>query len=269
VFFVFDGVAWTSLAFFSLASGQSLCLLKHCASPLVKCQRDVSCRKWMACDRRCGLDDIVCQTRCGDLHSNDLSDLLSQCMIGDWQCVAQRRETCTPPAPSAFANDFRLEMLTGHWFVTAGWNSLFDCFDCQSHFFSLDPHGRLHGLLRYRVKERLDCSGASCRYIPRAVNQSWVVNPTVPGHLENYNNSLLHYSDDWYVLSASPTHVLVYYCGCNDAWCSYKGSILYTRSPSLPPDVVRPVMRAMAMANIPNYTFDSMCRPSNTFAGCE
>eukprot|EP00667_Euglena_gracilis_P014488 EG_transcript_15029 len=250
--------------------GQVLCLLTHCSKALIQCQGDPICRTWMACTRACD-DAIACQIRCGDLFSNDAINKFSECLISDHHCVPQRHTMCPRPAAGAVQPGFPLEALQGHWFITGGWNPLFDCFDCQSHTFTVDrsasPH-RLRGALNFWVKKDLDCRGKNCSYVHRHVDQSWVQDPATPGHLINHGNEYLHYADDWFVLSASDRHVLVYYCGCNDAWCGYSGAILYTRSAVLPPAVIRPVSQALVAANIPNLTFDRFCHPDATVAGC-
>ena len=55
----------------------------------------------------------------------------------------------------------------------------------------------------------------------------------------NHDNEYLHYKDDWYIIDYEPNDfVLVYYRGSNDAWDGYGGAFLYTRSPTLRPELV-------------------------------
>jgi violaxanthin de-epoxidase len=130
---------------------------------------------------------------------------------------------------------------------------------------------RLDGALAYKVKEELNQTGGEkCNYIQREVNQSWV-NPEGNGHLINHNNSLMHYADDWYVIGvgADNSWVLVYYCGCNDAWCGYGGAVLYTQSRTLPQAAVPQITKAIDAAKVPGLTYDSLCKPVNDFASCK
>lgn len=70
-----------------------------------------------------------------------------------------------------------------------------------------------------------------------------------------------------YVLDYEPDDfVLVYYMGSNDAWDGYGGAFLYTRSPSVRPDLVPRLEKAFNAANLP-YKWsdwsmtDNSCKP--------
>lgn len=43
--------------------------------------------------------------------------------------------------------------LQGQWNITAGQNYLFDAFDCQKHYFSVDEQGILHADINWRVQK--------------------------------------------------------------------------------------------------------------------
>eukprot|EP00946_MAST-07B_sp_MAST-7B-sp1_P003529 g3529.t1 len=261
------------------AAAQIACVLEHCALALAECEADATCRTWSTCNRECGTD-LSCQLRCADLYkptnaSSAKIDQFSECVISEHHCIPQVKEKCPLPAESALAKKFDLSAsLTGVWYITRGLNPHFDCFDCQLHTFKYDPsvaprNKPLHGDLKYNVKVDLNCTGSdNCTYLPREVFQSFGQDPHVAAHLENHNNSLaeLHYSDDWYVLYASETAVLIYYCGCNDATCGYSGSVLYSRTPKLPsgPEQSK-ISAAVEAAAIPGFTFDGMCSPDNWF----
>ena len=279
----------STIAFFSvlfcncvLASSQIACVLEHCASELAQCEVDTVCRMWSNCNRACApIKDPIqatnCQIRCGDLYkptnsSSAKIDLFSECVISEHHCVKQTKTKCPMPAASGVVSTFSLETdLVGVWYITRGLNPRFDCFDCQVHNFTYNPKESpvtkpLHGDLKYNVKVDLNCTD-DCKYVPREVHQSFSQDTHNPGHLMNYNNTLaeMHYSDDWYVLYASKTAVLIYYCGCNDAMCGYGGSVLYSRTPSLPDEDEAALRAAVAGAKIPGFNFESLCAPKNTF----
>jgi hypothetical protein len=57
--------------------------------------------------------------------------------------------------------------------------------------------------------------------------------------------------------------MLVYYLGCNSAWCGYTGGVVYSRTPTLDPSARGPIQKAAARAGI---NFESMCATDNACA---
>ena len=259
-------------------TAQGLCVVEHCSKQLLECQLDSVCREWSNCNTGCGMGpkSLPCQIRCADLYkptdaTADKINLFSECVISLHHCVPQMRQHC--PTPSNTLKRLDLAELGGEWFITRGWNPMFDCFDCQHHNFTLGASSEakpLHGDLKYRVKMDLECTYPNCTYLQREVFQSFAQpDPAVQGHLTNHNNSLaeLHYSDDWFVLAAkADTFALVYYCGCNDATCGYSGSVLYTRSASyndLDAGDKAAIAAAVSGAQVADFEFATMCYPDN------
>lgn len=259
-------------------TAQGLCVVEHCSKELISCELNSVCREWSSCNTGCGLgpQSLPCQIRCADLHkptdaTADKINLFSECAISLHHCVPQTKQQCATPSNTLKRMD--LATLSGEWYITRGWNPLFDCFDCQHHKFTLGApteHKPLHGDLKYRVKMDLECAYPNCTYLQREVFQSFAQpDPDMLGHLTNHNNSLaeLHYSDDWYVLAAKPDKfVLVYYCGCNDATCGYSGSVLYTRSASyddLDAEEKAAIAAAVSGAQVAGFELASMCHPDN------
>jgi len=93
-----------------------------------------------------------------------------------------------------------------------------------------------------------------------------------PGVLENHDNEYLHYQDDWFILDYDNMEdpntgwVLVYYRGRNDAWAGYGGGTLYTRSKTVPPQILDRVKAACDKIKMPFDAFwkvtDNSC-PAN------
>lgn len=255
---------------------QMTCVLEHCALQLAECEANTICRVWSNCCRNCNVSDTACQIRCGDLYepTNSSSDKITEfsiCTISEHHCIARVNATCQKPYIGSLVKSFDIKVdLIGKWYITRGFNTLFDCFDCQVHNFSYDSRPSvskpLIGDLKWNVKKNLSCT-ENCEYFSREVLQTFSQDVHLPGHLMNYNNSIaeMHYSDDWYILYASNKAVLVYYCGCNDASCGYGGAVLYSRTPQLPQEEEIGLKIAVETANIPNFTFDGMCIPKNTF----
>jgi violaxanthin de-epoxidase len=98
-----------------------------------------------------------------------------------------------------------------------------------------------------------------------------------PAHLGNHNNTdpaLMNYADDWYIVSAdmgtSPVdpsaYMLIYYCGSNDAWQGFQGSVLYTRTPEygLSATTTALINQAMVETQVPGFTsVATLCSPSS------
>ena len=178
---------------FPAAHAQVACLLEHCAGALAACELDAFCRRWSNCNRACSgqgrtpAQQTACQIRCGDLYkptnaSSAKIDAFSECVISEFHCVPQTKETCPEPAARGLVPALDLSTaLTGVWYITRGKNPLFDCFDCQVHDFYFDPTvapaGKpLHGDLKYNVKTDLNCTN-NCTYLQREVHQSFGQDP--------------------------------------------------------------------------------------------
>lgn len=60
-------------------------------------------------------------------------DTFNACAVSDQKCVPQRADEGLFPVPPDCALDksFDLNGFTGRWYITAGYNPLFDTFDCQ------------------------------------------------------------------------------------------------------------------------------------------
>jgi rubredoxin len=170
---------------------------------------------------------------------------------------------------------------TGVWFAVKGLNPMFDCFDCQRHTFTFDTSTSkpLHADLKYKVKQDLNCTEGTCIYLDREVHNQYGQDPAQPAHLPNHDNTdpaLLGYSDDWYIVSydfgeseTDPNaYILIYYCGCNDAWCGFQGSVLYTRTSTYQVNsaISAQINTAMAGTQIPGYTaVENLCHSSNEY----
>jgi violaxanthin de-epoxidase len=88
-------------------------------------------------------------------------------------------------------------------------------------------------------------------FVKNAV-QKFVQDPKNPALLLNHDNEYLHYKDDWYIVDYEPDNfILVYYKGSNDAWDGYGGAFLYTRSPTLPTELVPRLNEAVARMKTP------------------
>lgn len=101
--------------------------------------------------------------------------------------------------------------------------------------------GKFYAKLFWRVTE------PDGEFFTKDAVQRFVQDPKNPAHLINHDNEYLHYKDDWYVIDYEPDDfVLVYYKGSNDAWDGYGGSFLYTREPTVRPELIPRLEKAVA-----------------------
>ncbi|CAM8945939.1 unnamed protein product [Rhodiola kirilowii] len=242
------------------------CLLKECRIELAKCIANPSCAANVACLQTCNNrpDETECQIKCGDLFENSVVDQFNECAVSRKKCVPRKSDVGEFPAPdpSALVKSFNMADFTGKWYITSGLNPTFDAFDCQLHEFHLEGD-KLVGNLTWRI--RTPDSG----FFTRSAVQKFAQDPAQPGILYNHDNEFLHYEDDWYILSSQienkpDDYVFVYYRGRNDAWDGYGGSVIYTRSSTLPKTIIPELQRAAKSVGRDFSTYittDNTCGP--------
>ncbi|KAM7251698.1 hypothetical protein ACFE04_023581 [Oxalis oulophora] len=242
------------------------CLLKECRIELAQCIANPSCAANVACLQTCNNrpDETECQIKCGDLFENSVVDKFNECAVSRKKCVPMKSDVgdFPVPQPAALVKSFNIADFTGKWYITAGLNPTFDAFDCQLHEFHTES-GKLVGNLNWRIRT------PDTGFFTRSATQKFVQDPNQPGILYNHDNEYLHYQDDWYILSSKienkpDDYVFVYYRGRNDAWDGYGGSVIYTRSSTLPQTIVPELERAAKSVGRDFSTYiitDNTCGP--------
>jgi violaxanthin de-epoxidase len=244
------------------------CLLANCQASLAGCLSDGTCAANLICLNACAgrPDETGCQIKCGDKYADAAIDAFNKCAVSEKKCVPQRVDKDAFPTPPDCAQDanFDLAPFTGRWFISAGLNPLFDTFDCQAHFFATPAPDKVVGRINWRIPNGVGAGGKP-DFSERSTVQTFVQDPANKAHLINHGNEYLHYEDDWYVLASKPdSYVFVYYQGNNDAWRGYGGAVVYTRSASLPPDLVPELAAAAEAAGLKWADFaltDNACGP--------
>lgn len=107
---------------------------------------------------RCLLPDFFHQSgcchwcRCGDLYEDEAVTIFNACAVSDQKCVPQAVTDNYPlPADEVLDDSFDVSQFQGRWYITAGYNKLFDCFDCQEHYFTSPEPGKLFGNIQWRI----------------------------------------------------------------------------------------------------------------------
>jgi VDE lipocalin domain len=77
------------------------------------------------------------------------------CAVSDKQCVPQQATENAYPIPkdSVLDDSFDLSKFQGRWYITAGYNKLFDTFDCQEHYFTSPEEGKVFGKINWRIQK--------------------------------------------------------------------------------------------------------------------
>jgi violaxanthin de-epoxidase len=212
----------------ALAESSMACASTNCASSLRNCAGDRDCVRGLTCLLTCMTreDEGSCQVRCMDLHENDVMRDLTACTLTKHRCYpplpADPKYSIVSPAIAVPKFDIRV--FEGTWFVTAGWNRAFDCFDCQEHVFRLQDPTTMAATFRYRI-QRGDGS-----FFTR-VGHKTIRQVAAGGRLElKLQPDQMKYKDDWTVLTYEPNiYIVVHYHGTNAAWAGYGGLNVYTR----------------------------------------
>lgn len=93
-----------------------------------------------------------CCCRCGDLYEDEAVTVFNACAVSDQKCVPQAvTENFPLPKDEVLDNSFDTSQFQGRWYITAGYNKLFDCFDCQEHYFTSPEPGKLFGNIQWRI----------------------------------------------------------------------------------------------------------------------
>lgn len=245
------------------AAAVGSCLLKSCQTALATCLADAQCVENLVCLQLCNgvEDETACQIKCGDKYADKAIETFTSCAVSEKKCVPQRVDTDAYPVPPdcSLVTNFDTSDFQGRWFITAGLNPLFDIFDCQEHYFASPEPGKLFGKINWRIPK------GDNDFIERSTMQRFVQTPENPARLLNHDNEYLHYEDDWYVLAWKPdSYALIYYKGQNDAWKGYGGATLYTRSATIPPEIIPEVSAAAERAGLDWNKFtvtDNTCGP--------
>lgn len=238
------------------------CLLQSCQKELAQCILNPKCFANVICLNTCNgrKDEPECQIKCGDLFENDVVGVFNACAVSQKKCVPQKQDEGLFPIPAkeSLVKKFDTSIWNGRWYITAGLNKVFDIFDCQVHFFTSPYPGKFYAKLFWRVTE------PDGEFFTKNAIQRFVQDPKNPAIMYNHDNEYLHYKDDWYIVDYEPDDfVLVYYRGSNDAWDGYGGAFLYTRAPTLRPELIPRLTAAVEKMKVP-YTWNDFSLTDNS-----
>lgn len=226
-----------------------LCLLKSCQKELAQCLLNPKCFANVVCLNTCNnrKDEAACQINCGNYFENDVVGVFNNCAVSQKKCVPQKQNEGEYPLPdvNSMVKKFDTSIWNGRWYISAGLNKLFDIFPCQVHFFTSPAPDKFYAKINWRIAE------PDGEEFTRNALQNFVQDPKNPAHFINHDNEYLHYKDDWYIIDYEPDDfVLVYYQGSNDAWDGYGGAFLYSRAPTVRPELIPRLEKAVSSMNL-------------------
>jgi hypothetical protein len=202
------------------------CFFEECGAQSKACFGNPSCLKGVTCLGNCR-GEQECATRCfSRFGSEKLNDWLS-CTLEEKRCVVtglkQDTSAFYSTAPQRLSN-FDKKALEGKWWKVRGYNAKYDCFPCQINTFSNAPSG-LKNDIEFRVPK------PDGGYWQNQLEEAMIdergpqgkASYTVGGKMYG-----LHFNEQWYVVGADPSFVLVAYKGDTQQG-PYEGAFLYTR----------------------------------------
>ena len=221
------------------------CAMQNCGRELSSCLRDPNCAKGLSCILGCTTKSEVgkCQVRCTDLFGGDAMNELTECSLTTYHCIPPLPpdpKYAYPVAKELTTRKFDISLLRGKWYVAAGLNEAFDCFDCQEHYFyqPSDPILRKSRMVAdaafsFRIKYD-DGSWFTKTEYKRIIS----TDENFPGFLQLIlRPDRMNYMDQWNILTWNPDeYFVVQYRGRNAAWNGYGGVNVYTRTGHLPHD---------------------------------
>ena len=93
--------------------------------------------------------------RCGDQYEDSAVQTFNACAVSAEKCVPQQSTPSAYPVPpeTALDDSFDVSKFQGRWYITAGYNELFDTFDCQEHYFTSPEEGKIFGKINWRIQK--------------------------------------------------------------------------------------------------------------------
>lgn len=273
------------------------CFTQSCSLQAKSCLENADCLKGMTCTAKC-LGDNSCITGCFAKFGNaDMNELL-KCSVEDHECIkiavlpggAEEGDGITPHR-GTLVKDFAPTSLEGKWYKVMGWNSNYDCFDCQQNTFSKAGgsvvatgrgSGRASGARVGGSELAVDVAFAMPRQArvgdgaePAPARIQRVVetmvfddsNPSRHAHTEGHMFGLTFW-ENWSVIGENAKgespFKFIYYNG-RTRQNTYEGAFVYSRTAELSPDAMASVYRIAKDAGMEPAQF---CQIRNSGAAC-
>jgi len=259
---------------------QPECLAKQCSAPIKKCTDSTDCVKGLACTAKC-MGDAQCTVGCFARYwSEDLDNVLS-CAIEDAGCikigvVTPGPDSClTAPKPPRPIIPQTPASLQGKWYKVMGWNSIYDCYECQLNSFTkpsiqqdtmnVKPNAVDIEVTFSMPRERI---GQPAQTLKQTIHEQLVFDTAAGSHRTASTVGKmfgLTFWENWYIIGensvAEAPFKFVYYTG-KTVQNRYEGAFVYARKPELPQSAMPSIYRLAREAGLDPEKFcviDNKC----------
>lgn len=246
------------------------CITGNCERAATSCMENSDCRKGMTCTAKC-LGDNACITGCFAKYGNSEMNSLLECTVEKNGCVkiailpAGPAEPTTPPVP---LEPFDPRSLEGNWYKVLGWNSRYDCFDCQMNSFEAT---RKKDTMKVDVQFAMPKPGGSnAMHLEEDMHFEFQNGKLLRRHASSVGHLFgLTFWENWSVIGQNkpgqPEWKFVYYTG-KTTQNTYEGAFVYSRTKELPESAKKDVYALAKRANIEPSSF---CQIRNDKETCD
>lgn len=239
------------------------CFLTSCGKQTKECfVEDSRCLKGALCLSRCrGGQD--CATQCFAEYGCKRLDAWLNCTVEKEKCVSvppqliDVKQYFETNVPKKLPN-FDPASMQGVWYKVRGYNPKYDCYQCQPNTFDYTPGSKaLQADIQLRVP-KLKSGG----FWQNIVKENLVISEEGERSTFRATGEIfgLSFDEEWYVVAGDADYKLVAYKGKN-LQDIYEGAFIYTRTPSLAPEVET---KARAAAEANGYTWSKFCVVDNS-----
>ncbi|KAJ1633841.1 hypothetical protein T492DRAFT_977415 [Pavlovales sp. CCMP2436] len=256
------------------------CFANSCMPQTQACLENSDCMKGLVCTARC-LGDTKCISGCFAKFGNTDMDGLIKCSIEDNSCIKVAILPAgpdsieeVPPPPLPVLKAFDPKSLDGKWYKVMGWNSMYDCYDCQVNKFSTMTRGaeaeQGQGLPALQVDVDFDMprpakllrSGHNHQHLREKLEFD---EPGSKRTAHTHGSMFgLSFWENWFLIGESqrgePQFKFVYYNG-RTIQNKYDGAFVYARTPEVPAEALASIYRIAQDAGLDPSTF---CKVKNS-----
>ena len=216
------------------------CAVQHCGMQFQGCLADEECRDFIGCASKCvqewdsdktsGKIEVQnCTSICQYSYGGDANQKVMEC-IGDNKCLS------LPPIPSQCRGPNNVTLLkklptsalNGSWWITRGYNPVYDCYPCQHMVFKLIDSTSWSLSSTYQVHQ---ADGSM-----KMASISYPIPDTEAGKMISfvYHEVGLIHDETWWLIDEADdkSYILVYYCGNALEW-NYEGALVLSREKTL------------------------------------
>lgn len=245
-----------------------------CGAAAQNCVKTGDCRKGMTCTAKC-LGDNACITGCFAKYGNEPMNELLECSIERHECIKiailppgpDTAESAPAPPATPVAN-FEPASLEGSWYKVMGWNSRYDCFDCQKNSFTANARDKnaMDVDVEFAMPRPARGATPSGEY-PLKLSEKLVFDKkqapsavlSSKRHASTQGRMFgLTFWENWSVIGQNakdePEFKFVHYSG-RTSQNTYEGAFVYAREPTLPPAAKASVYAIARNAGMEPSTF--------------